>query len=196
MKFLKTTIVGGLLFLVPVVAVVVIIGKALSFMEAVAEPVAEVLPIDSLGGVAIVNVVAAVIVLLVSFLAGLLARTKPARKFADTVENAVLQKIPGYTLVKGVTNKLTSPDAEGIHAVLVSLGHSSRVSIEIERVSNDRVVVYIPSSPNPWTGEVHIVNSDQVERLDVPITIVIEHVEQLGGGSSRYLGAADAVRVS
>ena len=83
MKFLKTTIVGGLLFLVPVVAVVVIIGKALSFMEAVAEPVARFLPIDSLGGVAIVNVVAAVIVLLVSFLAGLLARTKPARKFAE-----------------------------------------------------------------------------------------------------------------
>ena len=48
MKFLKTTIVGGLLFLVPVVAVVVVIGKALNFMEAVAEPVAKVLPIDSL----------------------------------------------------------------------------------------------------------------------------------------------------
>lgn len=190
MKFLKTTIVGGLLFLVPVVAVVVIIGKALSFMEAVAEPVAEVLPIDSLGGVAIVNVVAAVIVLLVSFLAGLLARTKPARKFASTIENAVLQKIPGYTLVKGVTNKLTSPDTEGIHSVLVSIGQSSRVSIEIERVSKNRVVVYIPSSPNPWTGEVHVVNAGQVERLDCPITTVIEHVEQLGGGSSRYLGAA------
>jgi uncharacterized membrane protein len=192
MKFLKTTIVGGLLFLVPVVAVVVVIGKAMNFMEAVAEPVAKVLPIDSLGGVAIVNVIAAVIVLLISFLAGLLARTKLAKKFADTVENAVLQKIPGYTLVKGVTNKLTSPDTEGIHAVLVSFGHSSRVSIEIERISKSRVVVYIPSAPNPWTGEVHVVNSDQVERLDCPITTVIEHVEQLGGGSSRYLGAADA----
>ena len=192
MKFLKTTIVGGLLFLVPVVAVVLIIGKALSFMEAVAEPVAEVLPIDSVGGVAIVNVVAAVIILLISFLAGLLARTKLAQKFASTIENAVLQKIPGYTLVKGVTNKLTSPDTEGIHSVLVSLGHSSRISIEIERISKNRVVVYIPSSPNPWTGEVHVVNADQVERLDCPITTVIEHVEQLGGGSSRYLGAAGA----
>jgi uncharacterized membrane protein len=54
------------------------------------------------------------------------------------------------------------------------------------------VVVYIPSSPNPWTGEVHVVSADQVERLDCPITTVIEHVEQLGGGSSRYLGAANS----
>jgi uncharacterized membrane protein len=190
MKFLKTTIIGGLIFLIPVVVLVMAVGKALSVMKAVAEPAAEFLPIDSLGGVAIVNIIAAIIVLLISFLAGLLARTKPAKKFAGTVENAVLQKIPGYTLVKGVTDKIASPDTESVHAVLVSLGHSSRVSIEIERVSKNRVVVYVPSAPNPWTGEVHVVNSDQVERLDCPITTVIEHVEQLGGGSSRYLGNA------
>jgi len=192
MKFLKTTVIGGLTFLIPVVVLIMAVGKALNVMKAVAEPAAEFLPIDSLGGVAVVNIIAAIIVLLISFLAGLLARTKPAKKFASTIENAVLQKIPGYTLIKGVTDKLTSPNTEGIHSVLVSIGNSSRVSIEIERVSKNRVVVYIPSSPNPWTGEVHVVNADQVVRLDCPITTVIEHVEQLGGGSSRYLGAAGA----
>ena len=156
MKFLKTTIIGGLFFLIPVVVVLMVVGKALDVMTAVAEPAAELLPIDSLGG----------------------------------VEKAVLQKIPGYTLFKGITDKLTSPDTDSVHAVLVSFGHTSRVSIEIERISQNRVVVYVPSSPSPWTGEVHVVNSDQVERLDYPITTVIEHVEQLGGGSSRYLGNA------
>lgn len=190
MKFLKTTIIGGLLFLVPVVAVVVVVGKALNLMKTVAEPVAKVLPIDSFGGVAIVNILAAIIVLLISFLAGLLARTSAAKKFAGAIESALLSKIPGYTLVKGVTDKITSPDTEGIHSILVSLGSSSRVAIEMERVSKDRVVVYIPSSPNPWTGEVLVVNANQVERLDRPITTVIDHVEQLGGGSSRYLGNA------
>ncbi|NCF14778.1 MAG: DUF502 domain-containing protein [Gammaproteobacteria bacterium] len=191
MKFLKTTIIGGLLFLVPVVAVVIVIGKALNVMKAVAEPAAKVLPIDSLGGVAIVNIIAALIVLLICFLAGLLARAKPARKFADAIENALLSKIPGYTLAKGVTDKLKSSDADGVRAALVTLGSSSRVSIEIERVSGDRVVVYVPSSPNPWTGEVYVVKSDQVEHLDCPITAVIDHAEQLGGGSQKYLGAPD-----
>lgn len=190
MKFLKTTVIGGLIFLIPVVVLVMAVGKALNVMKAVAEPVARFLPIDSLGGVAIVNIIAAIIVLLISFLAGLLALTRPARKFAGSVEKAVLQKIPGYTLIKGVTDKLTSPDTVGIHSVLVSIGNSSRVSIEIERVSKNRVVVYVPSSPNPWTGDVHIVSADQVERLDCPITAVIDHVEQLGGGSSKYLGKA------
>lgn len=194
MNFLKTTIFGGLVFLLPVVAVVAIVGKALDLMKAVAEPAAKVLPIDSLAGVAIVNVIAALIVLLVSFLAGLLARTETAKSIAEAIENAVLTKVPGYTLIKGATNKLTSPGTEGIHAVLVSLGKSSRVAIEVERVSNNRVVVYVPSSPNPWTGEVHIVNANQVDRLDCRITAVIEHVEQLGGGSSKYLGAAGATR--
>lgn len=191
MKFLKTTIIGGLLFLVPVVAVVMVVGKALNLMKTVAEPAAKVLPIDSLGGVAIVNVIAAVIVLLVCFLAGLLALTEPAKKIAAAIESALLSKIPGYTLAKGITDKLKSADIDGVHAALVTLGSSSRVSIEIERVSQDRVVVYVPSSPNPWTGEVYVVKSDQVERLDCPITAVIDHAEQLGGGSSRYLGAPE-----
>ena len=115
MKFLKTTIIGGLFFLIPVVVVLMVVGKALDVMTAVAEPAAELLPIDSLGG----------------------------------VEKAVLQKIPGYTLFKGITDKLTSPDTDSVHAVLVSFGHTSRVSIEIERISQNRVVVYVPSSPSP-----------------------------------------------
>ena len=191
MNFLKTTIIGGLLFLVPVAAIVILVGKVLNLMKSVAEPAARILPIDSLGGVAIVNILAALIVLLVCFLAGLLARTKPAKKFADAIENALLSKIPGYTLARGVADKVRSAGTDGVHAALVSLGHSSRVSIEIERISGGRVVVYVPSSPNPWTGEVYVVKSDQVERLDCPITAVIEHAEQLGGGTARYLGAPD-----
>ena len=91
MNFLTTTIIGGLVFL---------------------------LPIDSLGGVTIVNIVAALIVLFVSFLAGLLAPTQTARNFATAIENAVQSRVPGYTLIKGATNKLTSPGTEGIHTVV------------------------------------------------------------------------------
>lgn len=191
MKFLKTTVIGGLFFLVPVAAIVVLAGKALHLMMAVAEPVARVLPIDSFGGVAIVNILAALAVLLVCFLAGLIGQTKPAKKFASGVENALLSKVPGYSLAKGVADKVRSADPDGIRAALVTLGGSSRIAIEMEQVPGDRLVVYIPSSPNPWTGEVHIVNKDQVQFLDCPITDVIDHVEQLGGGTAALLATAN-----
>ena len=49
MKFIKTTIIGGLVFMVPVVIVVVIAGKALEIMMLVAKPLGNLIPVDSIG---------------------------------------------------------------------------------------------------------------------------------------------------
>jgi len=58
MKFIKTTIIGGLVFMVPVVIVVVIAGKALEIMMLVAKPLGNLIPVDAIGGVAVANVLA------------------------------------------------------------------------------------------------------------------------------------------
>jgi uncharacterized membrane protein len=187
MNFIKTTLIGGLLFLVPIVALVLVVNKALDLMLKVAEPVADFLPIDTLAGVAIVNVVAAAIVVIICFVAGLAAYTAPAKRVAASIENAILSKIPGYSLVKGATNSLTDSETEDVFPVLVRLDGSARVGIEMERFGAGRVVTFLPSSPNAWTGQVHIVDAAQVERLDCSLTKVLDHAEQLGRGSHEYL---------
>lgn len=187
MNFIKTTITGGLVFLLPVVALVVVLIKVFEVMLAVADPMADVVPIDSIGGVATANIIAALIILLICFAAGLVAKAGPAQRFAETVENAILQKIPGYSLVKGMTSGLTPEKTAHMHAVLVSLGYSSRVGLEVDRFGADKVSVYFPGSPNAWSGEVHIVDSDQITPIDRPISWVIEHAEQLGRDSDDIL---------
>ena len=187
MNFIRTTILGGLVFLVPVVAFALVIDTVFQFMLAVAEPMADVFPIDFVGGVAIANIIAALIILLICFIAGLIARAGPAQKLADTVENAILSKIPGYSLVKGLASSLTPEKTADMHPVLVTLGYSRRVGMEVENIGDDRVAVYFPGSPNAWSGEVHVVGREQVERLEKPLGVVIEHAEQLGKGSSDIL---------
>ena len=56
--FFKTTAIGGLVFLVPVVVLLVVLAKAAGLMMMVAEPMAMWLPIDAIGGVALANVIA------------------------------------------------------------------------------------------------------------------------------------------
>ena len=72
--FFKTTVIGGLVFLVPVVVLLVVLAKAAGLMMMVAEPMAEWLPIDAIGGVALANVIAVLAVVLICFIAGLVAR--------------------------------------------------------------------------------------------------------------------------
>ena len=71
-SFLKATLVGGLMFLVPVVLLAVVLRHALQFAGKVAMPIAKLLPISHFGGVAVATLIAAAILLLIAFLAGLL----------------------------------------------------------------------------------------------------------------------------
>ena len=57
-RFLKTTLIGGIVFLVPVIIIVAIIGKAFEIMKKVADPLSALIPIDSVGGVVVVNLIA------------------------------------------------------------------------------------------------------------------------------------------
>jgi len=187
MNFLKTTVIGGLIFLVPMVVLGLVIGKAISVMLVIAEPMAGILPVDSVGGIAMVNIIALAIIVLVCFLAGLVARTGFAQKLADTAESTILQKIPGYTLIKGLATALSPDENVDLKPALVSLGSTARIGLEVERVGDDRAVVYFPGSPNAWSGIVQIVPADQVKYIDSPMMSVIEHAEQLGRGTHDLL---------
>ena len=101
-QFIATTIIGGLLFLVPVVFLGFVLTKAVGFMMIIAEPMADFIPVDSVGGVALANLIAIVAVIIVSFFAGLIARNALASGFIKGLESKFLMKIPGYSIVKGI----------------------------------------------------------------------------------------------
>ena len=69
-RFVKTTVIGGLLFLVPVVVLILVLNEARELMLMVADPLADWFPVESVGGVALANVIAVVALLLVCFVAG------------------------------------------------------------------------------------------------------------------------------
>jgi uncharacterized membrane protein len=52
-KFFMTTVIGGLLFVVPVGFLGFVLFKVFGFMMIIAEPMAAWLPIDTVGGVAL-----------------------------------------------------------------------------------------------------------------------------------------------
>lgn len=58
-QFFKTTIIGGLLFLVPVGVLIIVLAKVVDLMLLVAEPLADLIPLDSVAGVALANIMAA-----------------------------------------------------------------------------------------------------------------------------------------
>ncbi len=187
-SFLKTTIIGGIVFLVPLIIIVAIIGKALAIMKKVADPLSSLAPIDSLGGIAMVNLIALALIVLVCFLAGLGARTVSAGRLVDFLESRILSHIPAYAFVKGMTESVAgAEDGKGMKAVLARLDDYSQVAFEIERVAGGDVVVYLPGAPNPWSGSVYVMTEDRIQPIDATMMSAVQNIRGLGRGSGELL---------
>lgn len=188
-RFVLTTVIGGVVFLIPVVFLGVIITKAAGFMMVIAKPMAAWLPIDTLGGVALANIIAIAAVIAVCFLAGIVARHALAGAFVKNLESKVLVNVPGYMMVKTLVNGFDESKAEGLRPVALKLGSAERIGFEIQKLEDGRSMVYIPSVPSPWSGITQVLPPEQVTYLDVPISKVIEATENFGYGVDSLLAA-------
>ncbi|MGE0823358.1 MAG: DUF502 domain-containing protein [Candidatus Binatia bacterium] len=186
--FVKTTIVGGLVFLVPVVVLVIVIGKALQLSMKAAEPMARFIPVESVAGVALANIVGLIIIGLVCFLAGLVARTSLASKAVREAETRVLWQIPGYAFVKGITDSFSANEEMAtLHPVLARLDDAWQVAFEVERMPDGKVIVYLPGAPDPWSGSILLITEERIEPLKAPMMAVMGNLRRLGRGGSKLL---------
>jgi uncharacterized membrane protein len=108
-EFVKTTVMGGALFLLPVALILFILSYALRLAKKVARPIADGLHIDQLGGPAsiiAVTVLSVLILVLVSFAAGIVARTAVGRRITKWSEHSFLGRLPQYQLMKSMAEGL------------------------------------------------------------------------------------------
>ncbi len=187
-QVLKTTVIGGIVFLVPIIIVVAIMGKAFEIMKMVADPLSALVPIDTAGKIAIVNLIASALIVLVCFLAGLAARTETAAKVVRTLETKFLSHIPAYAFVKGMTASVAGTEhGEEMTAVLARLDDYSQIAFEIERLEGGNVAVYLPGAPNPWSGSVCIMTEDRIQPINASMMSAVRTISHLGKGSGELL---------
>lgn len=187
-SFLKATLVGGLMFLVPVVLVGLVLRHALQFAGKVAQPIAAVLPVSQVGGVAVATILAAVILLFIAFLAGLLSRTGPGRRVTHWFEESILGGMPQYRMVKSLAEGLTQiENGEGMRPVLMRGDEGWMLGYQIEELPNGWRVIFLPASPTPMSGNVMYVEASRVQPLDLSMRDAMQLVKRLGIGSAEKL---------
>jgi uncharacterized membrane protein len=192
-RLIKTTVIGGIVFLVPIVIAIAVVGKGLEFTGKIAAPLASVLPMGVFGEVAIVHHLLALLILIViCFLAGLAAKTALAGRFVESLETSFLSKVPAYALMKTKTQTMLTPeDTEGMTPVLARFDDSWQVALEIERVEGDKVVLFLPGSPDPWSGSVCVLDAERVTPMgDATVGLAASISKRLGKGSGELLRAS------
>lgn len=185
--FVKTTVIGGLLVLVPGYVSVLLLAKAAAGLLAVLKPVTALLP-DELH--AFRGLVSLLIVLFVCFALGLLARTLAGRALVGAFERRVLERIPGFTLIRGFTRRLSGQsEGEQFQPVLVEIEEALTPAFVVEELEDGRVVVLVPSVPTPAAGALYVLPRARVHRVDVPMTQAISVITHWGAGTANLVKA-------
>ena len=96
-------------------------------------------------------------------------------------------KIPGYTLIKGIKGGLDKDETHPLKPVVLTLGTAERIGFEVQKLPGGRSVVFLPGSPNPFSGITQILPADQIIYLDVPIVEVMNLSENYGFGAGELL---------
>lgn len=194
--FVRTTAVGGLLFLLPLIVVGALIGQIVPIVIAIAEMLGDVLPSFLLTprGVASLVCAAIAILLLLCFLAGVLASWSLSKRLSRWFEKNLLMLFPRYAILKdqmadSIGGEQNKPQ---LKPVIVQLDDFQRIAFETERDDNRQcVTVYLPGSPDPWAGHVAVMDASRVAPLNQEFRDAVATCEQLGRGSLELLATQD-----
>jgi len=183
LQILKVTIVGGVLFLVPFVLLYIVIVKAVEILRIVVRPIADKLPVESLLGFDAPNLIAIILLVVLCFIAGLFAKSTIAKDMVNWLETSLLSNLPGYSFMKNMGEEAagTGPTQQ-FQSVLVRFDDASQIGFIVERLDSGRVVIYIPDSPNPWTGSVFIFDEDRITLIDKATNTSIKVLQKQGLG--------------
>jgi len=179
-EFTKTTLIGGLLVILPIYVSFILLAKTLGGVVALLSPITAAIP----AGVQFRQVVAILIVLAACFLAGLLVRTSSGARAKSALERALLEKVPGYSLMRGLAARVAGDERGAIFTpALVEIEEALSPGFIIEELEDGRYTVLVPSVPTPAAGSLFILPRERVHPLDVPFTSVVKVISKWGAGA-------------
>ena len=179
-EFIKTTMLGGALIIVPAAAIVFVLAKVARGLKGALDPLAAGLP----PGIQFPYMTEIVTVVAVCFMAGLLIRTRPGRWVGRLIERYLFDRVPGYALAKGLTGRSVSGAmAQGMIPALVEMEDGLVPALIIERHDDGYVTVFVPSPPVPTVGQAYVFQSSKAHPVDVSLPKFIACITKWGLGA-------------
>jgi uncharacterized membrane protein len=180
------SLIAGILVVMPLYLALLLLLKAMKSLRGVVRPLARLLP----QSVPAENVLSLVLVLLICLLIGIFLRTSVGQITLARLDNSVLQKIPGYEVLRSLTSQLAGQsEGRAWQPALAEIEEALVPAFIVEELDDGRFTVFVPSVPTPLAGAIYILDAERVHPLNVPFTQAIQTVTRWGSGSKHLIHA-------
>lgn len=183
-EFTKTTLIGGLLIIMPVYLSALLLLKAISGAVSIVAPITQGLP----ASLQFPQLIAILLLITACFISGIAVRTGPGLRAKSVLERALLEKIPGYSLIRGLTGRIVGKaDEQSFTVVLAEIEDALVPAFLVEDCGSGHCAIFVPSVPTPAAGAIYIIAKDRVHAVDVPFTTAVKVITKWGSGSHELL---------
>ncbi|MEN2414190.1 DUF502 domain-containing protein [Flavobacterium mesophilum] len=188
LKIIKATFLGGILFLAPLILLLVLLEKGYHIVQKITDPIVNSLPRVKFMGFALQEIIGVTIIVLICFIAGLLAKTVYAKNLVQKIEDNILSFVPGYAFMKNMNESIMGFESnEDLKVIMVPTDAGWQFAFLIEQINDNSFTVFIPDAPNPWSGSVVIVEKKDIREIEITQKQALACIRKLGYGSKELL---------
>ena len=188
-EFTKATLIGGLVVILPLGVLLLALEKIVEIIRPLAHSIAEWLP----RWFHFPDIVTLLLLLLLCFVAGLLAETRAGQRAGNFFERVILNHIPGYSILRSFTRRIRNiEEGEKFMPALAVMEDALVPAFVVEKHTGGRYTVFVPSAPTPGVGDIYILPEKRVHLLDVSLLTAIKCITSWGAGSDELLKAMRA----
>ncbi len=193
---LKSLIIGGVIFLLPFGIIVLVLSHLLQISTALGQHLqATIMP--QAQSAWLPTLFAILVLLLIALAAGVFARTGAGRALFSSLERVVLTRLPAYVLLRqsisdftGTADQLGKDEESKNTVVAVHFDDQTQIGLLVDRVSQERLVVYLPGAPSALSGAVAIVDASRVVKLQTKPQQLMAAMRSLGAGIGDIVASA------
>ncbi len=185
-----TSLLGGVIVILPVAILAAVFGWVFSFTTNLIQPLTDLIVANSDLKEIIADILVLFVIFVVCFFVGLIVRTRFGKFIYHMIENHLLKIAPGYTLIKETVLQILGNKKSPFSSVaLVQIfGNDTLVTSFItDEHSDGSFTVFVPTGPNPTSGNIYHLKGEHVHPVDVSVEDAMRSIISCGAGSTQLV---------
>ena len=187
-RFVVTTILGGLVVVLPLSLLGFLIRLLFNLIIGVIQPLSSLLGFSDHVNEWLINLLVLAIILVLFFIIGLAVRTEIGQRLFQNMEEQWLKPLPFYTILRETVQQLFSKDKMPFSKVALvdPFGSGTLMTGFItDELPNGFFTVFVPTAPNPTNGFIFHIPPDRITFVDTGTEDALRSVISLGIGSGK-----------
>ncbi|MEX0929709.1 MAG: DUF502 domain-containing protein [Balneolales bacterium] len=189
-SFLATSVVGGIVVILPVLIFFLTFRWLYAVLSGLIHPFTAFLIDRTAMQVLLADMLVIGAILLICFSIGVLVKTKMGNYLYTSLEQMLFKNVPGYNMIRETIMLFLGKKKVPFSAVALARVFESETQMTAfvtDEHANGDFTVFIPTAPNPTSGNIYHLKKDQVTIIDTKIEDAMRTILACGAGSEEFL---------